>query len=82
MVCSEGAAQDSSHRGWSILFVIPLVCTRRNVSGSRPSRRRLSMGRRGTDAAEDTSDMILADDNYTTIVAAIRLPALVLDQEL
>lgn len=32
----------------------------------------VAMGRRGTDAAKDASDMILADDNYTTIVAAIR----------
>jgi Ca2+-transporting ATPase len=32
----------------------------------------VAMGRRGTDAARESADMILADDNYATIVAAIR----------
>jgi Ca2+-transporting ATPase len=32
----------------------------------------VAMGRRGTDAAKDAADMVLADDDYSTIVAAIR----------
>ncbi len=32
----------------------------------------VAMGRRGTDAARDAADMVLADDDYSTIVAAIR----------
>ena len=32
----------------------------------------VAMGIRGTDAARDAADMVLADDDYSTIVAAIR----------
>jgi Ca2+-transporting ATPase len=32
----------------------------------------VAMGERGTDAAKDSADMVLADDDYSTIVAAIR----------
>jgi Ca2+-transporting ATPase len=32
----------------------------------------VAMGQRGTDAARDVADIVLADDDYSTIVAAIR----------
>lgn len=32
----------------------------------------VAMGRRGTDAAREAADLVLADDDYSTIVAAIR----------
>lgn len=32
----------------------------------------VAMGRRGTDAARDSSDLVLTDDNFATITAAVR----------
>jgi P-type Ca2+ transporter type 2C len=43
-----------------------------DVPALRAAHIGVAMGQRGTDAAKDASDMVLADDDYSTIVAAIR----------
>ncbi|HEU4980184.1 MAG TPA: cation-transporting P-type ATPase [Solirubrobacterales bacterium] len=43
-----------------------------DVPALRAGHAGIAMGRRGTDAARENADIVLGDDNYATIVAAIR----------